>query len=124
MTQYRRHASGRAWEAAAADFLAARGLDVVARGYRCRLGELDLVCLDNGTLVVVEVRARASAGHGSAVESIDARKRRKIVSATRHYLMRNPAWFERPIRFDVVAVDDIESAAPKIDWIKAAFDAG
>ena len=124
MSEYRRHAIGRAWEAAAADFLASRGLDVVERGYRCRLGELDLICLDGATIVVVEVRARASAAHGSAGETVDARKRKKIVNATRHYLMRNPAWFERPIRFDVVAVDSIESQEPHVEWIQGAFDAG
>jgi putative endonuclease len=115
--------SGRAWEAAAADFLVDQGLTIVERGYRCRLGELDIVCLDVETLVVVEVRARANTGRGSAVETVTTSKRRKIVNATRHFLMRNPRWFERALRFDVIAVDGIDTDEPRLSWVKGAFDA-
>jgi putative endonuclease len=116
-------AAGRAWEVAAADFLSAQGLAILERGYRCRLGELDLVCRDDETLVIVEVRARANTDRGRAVETVDARKRRKIVNATRHFLMRHPAWFERTVRFDVIAIDAIETDEPRLSWIKGAFDA-
>ena len=79
---------GRHWEAVAADYLEDRGLTVLARGLRCRLGELDLVCCDGPVLVVVEVRARSRSSFGSAVESIGPRKRARIVQATRYFLMR------------------------------------
>jgi putative endonuclease len=115
--------SGRAWEAAAADFLLDQGLAIVERGYRCRLGELDIVCLDDETLVIVEVRARANTERGSAVETVTARKQKKIVNATRHFLMRNPRWFDRALRFDVIAVDGIDTDEPRLSWVKRAFDA-
>ncbi|HEY5567506.1 MAG TPA: YraN family protein [Gammaproteobacteria bacterium] len=115
--------AGRAWEAAAADFLLEQGLAIIARGYRCRLGELDIVCLDQQTLVIVEVRARASTGRGTAVETVTAHKQRKIVNATRHFLMRNPRWFDRTLRFDVIAIDGIETDEPRLSWVKRAFDA-
>lgn len=115
---------GRAWEARAAEYLEANGLRVIARGYRCRLGELDLVCRDERYLVIVEVRARSSGALCSAVESIGAHKQRRIVLATRHLLMRHPEWHSVPIRFDVVAYDAIDGAEPQIRWIKNAFDAG
>jgi putative endonuclease len=118
-----RQGSGRAWENAAAGFLASRGLTIVARGYRCRLGEIDIVCLDDATIVVVEVRARAKTAHGSAAETVDYRKRQKIINATRHFLMRNPCWFNHPLRFDVVAVDAIDTDEPQLQWLKGAFDA-
>jgi putative endonuclease len=118
-----RHASGRAWELAASDLLAQRGIDIIARGYRCRLGELDIVGVDGATLVVIEVRARASGARGSAVETVGMRKQRRIVNATRHFLMRHPVWFARPIRFDVIAVDGIDTAEPRVQWIKDAFQA-
>jgi putative endonuclease len=118
-----RHASGRAWERAASDLLAKRGIEVIARGYRCRLGELDIVAIDGATLVVIEVRARASDARGTALETVGARKQRRIVNATRHFLMRHPVWFARPIRFDVIAVDDIDTAEPRMQWIKGAFQA-
>lgn len=119
-----RHASGRAWEQAASDLLAARGIEIITRGYRCRLGELDIVGIDGATLVVIEVRARASGARGRALETVGPRKQRRIVNATRHFLMRHPAWFARPIRFDVVAVDGIDTAEPRIQWVKGAFQAG
>lgn len=114
---------GRSWESRAAQFLTDRGLVVLATGYRCRLGELDIVGSDGRGLVVVEVRARRSTSKGRAVETIDKRKRQRIVKATRHFLMRNPAWHARPIRFDVIAIDGIETSQPKIQWVRNAFDA-
>jgi len=114
---------GRLWEARAASYLEARGLTVLARGYRCRLGELDLVCRDDRHLVVVEVRARSSGAYCSAVASIGPQKRRRIVQATRHLLMRHAEWQSAPIRFDVIAFDAIDRAEPEIRWIKNAFDA-
>ena len=115
---------GRLWEARAAAYLEARGLAVLARSYRCRLGEIDLVCRDDPHLVIVEVRARNSSALCSAVDSIGAAKRRRIVLATRHLLMRHGEWQAAPIRFDVVAIDAIDRAEPQIRWIKNAFDGG
>lgn len=112
---------GQAWEARAARFLAARGIRVIERGYRCRLGEIDIVGVEGNMLVIVEVRARGRAG--SALETVTRRKQRRIINATRHFLMRNPRWFSHRIRFDVVAIDRIDSGAPEIQWVKNAFDA-
>jgi putative endonuclease len=114
---------GRHWETVAGEFLARQGLTVVARGYRCRLGELDLVCRDESTLVVVEVRARSSTAHATAAFSIGPQKRRRIIGATRHLLMRNAQWRLAPVRFDVVTFDAIETDRPRVDWIKGAFEA-
>jgi putative endonuclease len=114
---------GRHWEAVAADYLEDRGLTVLARGYRCRLGELDLVCRDDAALVVVEVRARGTSSFGSAVETIGPRKRARIVQATRHFLMRRREWHDAAIRFDVVTFDAIDTVEPTVRWIKNAFEA-
>jgi putative endonuclease len=117
-------ARGRLWESRAAAHLERHGLTILARGYRCRLGELDLVCRDDSALVIVEVRARSRGAVASAVESIDAHKRRRIVQATRHLLMRHASWQNAVIRFDVVAFDAIDTPEPQFQWIKNAFDAG
>jgi putative endonuclease len=114
---------GRRWEAAAAEHHERHGLTIVARGYRCRLGELDLVCRDGPMLIVVEVRARATSPYGTAVSTIGPRKRARIIQATRHLLMRHAEWATARVRFDVVTFDAIETAAPEIRWIKNAFDA-
>lgn len=115
---------GQHWEAVAGEYLERQGLRVLARGYRCRLGEIDLLCRDGESLVVVEVRARGSGAHAAAAFTIGPHKRMRIIRATRHLLMRNAQWHSVPIRFDVVAFDAIDTAEPRIDWIKAAFEAG
>ena len=99
----------------AAEFLASQGLAIVARNYRTRLGEIDLIARDGEVLVFVEVRLRGESSYGGALASITPRKQRRIVAAARQFLMR----FKRtpPCRFDVVA---LESAAPQ--WIRGAFD--
>jgi putative endonuclease len=115
---------GRLWEDRAAQYLERQGVRVVARGYRCRLGELDLVCRDEGHLIVVEVSARSSNNVCSAIESIGPRKRHRIVQATRHLLMRHSEWHGLSIRFDVIAIDGIDTEAAQIHWVQNAFDGG
>jgi putative endonuclease len=114
---------GKTWEKRAARFLADQGLRILTTGYRCRLGELDIVGSDAVGLVVVEVRARSSGSKGSAIDTVGHLKQRRIVNATRHFLMKHPAWHARPIRFDVIAIDGIDSDTPKIQWVRNAFDA-
>ena len=100
----------------AARFLAEQGLRIVARNYRTRMGEIDLIAQDGATLVFVEVRMRSSARFGGALGSITPRKRSRIAAAARHYLMRLGR--EPRCRFDVVTV---EGAAPT--WLRGAFEA-
>jgi putative endonuclease len=105
-------------ERLAADYLAARGLKILASNFRVRGGEVDLVCADGPTLVFVEVRLRKSQRYGGAAASIDHAKRRRIVLAARHYLAGRP---EQPCRFDAVLLDALD--AGRIEWLRAAFDA-
>jgi putative endonuclease len=110
-------ASGGAAEEAAAAFLAGQGLALVARNFRTRFGEIDLIARDGATLVFVEVRMRrASAQFGGAAGSIDPRKRRRIEAAARQYLQRLGR--EPPCRFDVVTLD--QDGAPT--WLRGAFE--
>jgi putative endonuclease len=113
---------GDVWESRATEFLRSQGVRIIARGYSCRLGELDIVGCDESCLVVVEVRARGRGSLGTALESIGRHKQQRIVRATRHFIMRHPEWFSRPIRFDVIAVDDIDTTHPELRWVKHAFD--
>ena len=106
-------------EEAALRLLLGAGLKLVARNFRGRGGELDLVMRDGDTLVIVEVRARSHPGFSSAAESVDARKQARIVHATQLFLARHPREALRPLRFDVVAYDG--GGAPQ--WIRSAFDA-
>ena len=111
---------GNAAEDAALAHLLAAGLTLVERNYRTPGrggGEIDLVMREaGGTLVFVEVRARAATTHGGAAASVGGVKQRRIVLAARHYLMRHRS--PPACRFDVVAID-----GNHIEWLKAAFDA-
>jgi len=108
--------SGALAEALAADYLRLRGLRLIERNYRCRLGEIDLIANDGPVLVFVEVRLRHKADFGGAAASITAAKRQRIIRAARHYLAGKP---EPACRFDVVLLDAL--AADRIEWIKNAF---
>lgn len=113
-----KHELGQRAEREAATHLSRHGLGLVECNYHCRMGEIDLVMRDGGTLVFVEVRYRGRGDYGSAAASIDVRKRRRIVNAARHYLQRHRT--DSPVRFDVVAIDGGDS----MEWIRSAFDAG
>jgi len=106
---------GESTEDEAYNFLTAKGLKPVCRNYRCRQGELDLIMLDNQTLVIIEVRFRKTDKFGSAVESVTPKKQSRIISATQSYLSTHKT--DGPIRFDVIAF----SGNGQIDWIKNAF---
>ena len=107
---------GKAAENAAARFLAGQGLRLVERNWRCKMGEIDLIVRDGGTLVFVEVRARSGMGFGGAAASITAGKQSRIIRSAQLYLSAlrsHPA-----CRFDVVLLD-----GPKLSWIRDAFQA-
>jgi putative endonuclease len=118
-----RHQRGACAEQLAAGYLQAQGLAVLERNLRCKGGELDLVCLDHGVLVVVEVRQRARIDFGGAPASVDGRKRRKIIRAARFFLQRRADWRRCAVRFDVIAVEGLPDAEHRIVWFKNAFRA-
>jgi putative endonuclease len=100
-----------------AELLRKAGLRVLARNWRCRHGEIDLVAEEGATLVFAEVRLRQGAGRfGGAAESITAAKRARLLAAARLYLARRP---EVNCRFDVLLLDALD--AGKIQWIRNAF---
>lgn len=94
---------GAAGEAAALEHLRARGLRILEVDWRCRLGQVDIVADDAGTLVVVEVKARRSRRFGPPEEAVDARKRRKLRGLLEVY-RRQSGRGDDPCRIDVVAV--------------------
>ncbi len=95
------------------------GLRCVARNWRCKGGELDLVMQDGDTLVFVEVRRRSRRDRGSGAESLDGRKRRRLVLAAGRYLQQLRK--QPRCRFDLVTVDGPEGRE-ELRWIRAAFD--
>lgn len=111
-------ARGQQAETLACRFLEGQGLRLLRRNWRCKRGELDLVMLDGDTVVFVEVRYRRHSAWGGAIESIDWRKRQRLVTAAQLFLQWEPRWADKPCRFDVVTLGPGQS-----DWIRNAFDA-
>jgi len=124
-----RAALGRRAEDLAVQYLQAAGAEILLRNYRRRHGELDVVALHRGTLLIVEVRLRSSAAFGGSAASVDARKQRRIACAARQLLQQRRDLARHPVRFDVIALGpatdepaaSAAGAAPHIEWIRHAF---
>ena len=111
-------ASGPRAEALAAEYLARQGLRIVARNFRTRFGEIDLIAKDGETLVFVEVRMRSSRRFGGALESITAQKRARMIAAARGYLVTIGG--EPVCRFDAILMQRLDAAC--IDWRRDIVD--
>ncbi|MEQ8857355.1 MAG: YraN family protein [Pseudomonadales bacterium] len=113
-------ASTGAWaEAEAAAYLQRQGLRLLARNFRCRVGELDLVMSDGATLVFIEVRSRSSDRFGTALESVTPAKQRRLLAAARAFLSRHRHG-DATCRFDVISVTK-RHYSPDFHWVKNAF---
>lgn len=94
---------GRQGEQLAADFLAGAGLRVIERNWRCPIGEIDIVAADGGTLVICEVKTRSGVHFGTPLESITARKARRLRLLAVHWLRDHGVLYDE-IRVDAVGV--------------------
>lgn len=111
---------GRRGEDLAAAHLVARGYTVLARNWRCRAGELDILAADGPRLVVVEVKTRSGTGYGQPAEAVTPAKAFRIRKLARIWLSEHGRrWPE--VRFDVVAVLLRPDADPQLEHYEAAF---
>jgi len=99
-----------------AELLQGAGLRILARNWRCRHGEIDLIAAEGRTLVFAEVRYRRDARFGGAAESITEAKRARLVAAAELYLAGRP---QADCRFDVLLLDALQGG--RIHWIRNAF---
>jgi putative endonuclease len=97
-----------------------QGLGLIARNYRCRLGEIDLIMQDGNTLVFIEVRYRRNPAFGSGAETITPKKQGKIAKAAVAYLQENRCYANSAVRFDVVSLSS-DLRDDNADWIRDAF---
>ena len=113
--------TGNEAERASERLLISAGLRLLARNYRCKQGELDLVMRDVDTVVFVEVRYRRRNQWGDAVETVDWRKQKRLIAAAHHYLLTHPHLANQPCRFDVVAATGDPADPTSYRWIREAF---
>jgi len=112
---------GKTGEDLACEELERRGYAILARRYRTRFGEIDIVARIDQTIVFVEVKARAGDEYGGSAAAVTRLKQRRITQMAVDYLSRHKL-HDRACRFDVVTVDMKESG-PEIVVYTHAFDA-
>jgi putative endonuclease len=115
-----RQVLGAEGERAAEQFLRRQRYTIVQRNYRCPVGELDLVALDRGAVVFIEVKTRTQPGCGSPLEAVDQRKQRQIQRAAQYYLSAHRLR-DRDARFDVVGVW-YEGGRLQCELVRNAFE--
>ena len=105
-----------------AEKLRRKGWTIVARNFRCRMGELDIVAKNERYLAFVEVKLRKNDQFGSACEAVTPSKQRKLRAAAQFYLMSRPTTLQP--RFDVAEVYaplGVRTEKPDIYYIENAF---
>lgn len=131
---------GDKFEQLAAEYLQQqnKGMCLIQRNFRCRMGEIDLIFIQKGAkkdqivkkehvvkeeqVVFVEVRFRNNTFYGGGIQSVDFRKQRKLIKAAGLFLKTRPLYSNLPCRFDVVGIT-IKDDKPVIEWIQNAFQA-
>jgi len=96
---------GKEYEQLAAAYLEEEGLKILTRNFRCRMGEIDLIADDGGTLVFVEVKYRLRGGAGSPEEAVTYQKQRTICRVSDYYRLKEQIPDDVPCRYDVMAID-------------------
>ena len=109
--------TGRNYEDAAANYLEQKGYRIIARNFRSRSAEIDIVALDGRYLVFAEVKQRTSARRGYGSQAVDLRKQRRICQAAAWYMHRYRCPAGTPVRFDVVSID-----GSRITLLRNAFE--
>lgn len=105
-------------EEAAARFLEEKGIRILERNFRSYHGEIDIIALEQQTILVVEVKMRSYKDCGTAAEAVDFRKQRRICYTFNYYRMQRKLAENTAVRFDVIEVDRDFAC----HWIKNAFE--
>jgi len=120
----RRKALGKKGEDLGAAWLSSKGMRILARNYRCRLGEIDLVGQIGDTIVIVEIRSRSSSQWGTPAESVRYKKRQKLKKLAAEYMCQHGK-SNCNCRIDVLGLlfgeHDTAGASPQIEWYPNAF---
>lgn len=118
-----RQALGLEGETRACRALEARGYRVLARRYRTRAGELDIVARHDGVIVFVEVKTRRGGAFGDPAAAVTVQKQRRLAAMAGDFLARH-RWLDRPVRFDVVSICCPQDGPPDVRVIRDAFRPG
>lgn len=115
------NAKGKFGEDCAAKFLEAKGYSIVARNFRIRSSEIDIIAKFDDVLVFVEVKARSNIRHGLPREAVTIRKQKKIIEAASVFL-QDESFSECACRFDVIEIYLHGELVEAINHIENAFE--
>jgi len=118
--EYAKQVLGREGEKIAEQYLKKKGYKLVARNYRCSVGEIDLIVLDRRVIVFVEVKTRTGNGFGTPLEAVEFKKQRKMIQAAQYFLSAKKL-NERDARFDVVGIS-WPQREPLVEHVENAFE--
>ncbi len=110
---------GREGEDRAVEFLARRGYKIIERNYNARVGEIDIIALQEGTIVFIEVKTRTSSVYGAPELAVNQQKQQRMIRAALSYI-RYKKLHQMPCRFDVVAISSSAGRDPEL--IQNAFE--
>ncbi len=113
--------TGNDYESLAETYLKKNGLNSIDRNFHSRFGEIDLIMMDQTTLVFTEVRFRKNADFGGALSSVTRNKQLKIVRTAEFFISKNRNYHSHNCRFDVVGIEKDKENNLQFNWIKNAF---
>ncbi len=120
MSDGRQHL-GKTGETIASDFLEKNGYTILAKNYRRKFGEIDIIARERDYLVFIEVKTRATASHGHPLEAVTFKKQKQISKVAQCYLAENNL-FDTAARFDVVSVTLTQNKQVNVEVVSNAFD--
>ena len=106
-------------ESIALKFLQQKGLKLITKNFRSKIGEIDLIMHDTTQIIFIEVRYRNLKSHGTPAETVNYTKQQKIIKTSTIYLIQNNLYDKVNIRFDIISINN-DPVSP-IEWIKNAF---
>ena len=113
---------GDKYENLAAAYLDKFGCRVVAKNFRCRRGEIDLIVRENNAIAFVEVKYRSNENFGSALSMVTPAKQRKLIYAAQIFLQQNSKLSSLDARFDVIGITPSGVGNElEYEWIRGAF---
>lgn len=108
---------GKAKEELAIAFLQTKNIKIIAKNYQCRHAEIDIIALDQDTLIFIEVKYRSNTEYGKPYEAVSVLKQKKISMAAITFLINNRCYLNLQKRFDIISI-----LGNEFNWIKAAFE--
>ncbi len=112
---------GKTGETIASNFLEKNGYTILAKNYRRKFGEIDIIARERDYLVFIEVKTRATASHGHPLEAVTFKKQKQISKVAQCYLAENNL-FDTAARFDVVSVTLTQNKQVSVEVVSNAFD--